>query len=104
MEAAMTTAQVTLTTTEEQSAHHAGVIRLAATLGATSLLIFVLCWLGTFIGSATLVHAYIGLFTTAGPQSVQALAEGAFWSLLFGIVSGGIIATFYNLFAGLDRL
>lgn len=99
----MTTAQIPLTTIEEQSANHAGVLRLAATLGAASLLIFVLCWLGTYIASANLPHAFIGLFTTAGPQSLQALAEGGLWALLFGIVTGGVLAAFYNLFAGLDR-
>lgn len=99
----MPSAQIPLTTIEEQSAYHAGVLHLAATLGAASLLILVLCWLGTFIASANLAHAYIGLFTTADAQSVWALAEGSLWSLLFGIVAGGMIAAFYNLFAGLDR-
>lgn len=98
----MTSAQVPLIA-EGLSARQAGPLRLAATLGAASLLIFVLCWLGTFIASANLAHAYIGLFTTADAQSVRALAEGSLWSLLFGIVTGGMIAAFYNLFAGLDR-
>jgi hypothetical protein len=73
------------------------------TLGAAAWLIFAFCWLGTFIAFFSPTHAYIGLFTDADAQSVQALAEGGLWSLLFGVLSGGVIAAFYNLFAFLDR-
>jgi hypothetical protein len=74
-----------------------------ATLGAASVLIFVVCWLGTFIAFSSPTHAYIGLFTDAEIHSLNALVEGGLWSLLFGALSGGCIAAFYNLFAGLDR-
>jgi hypothetical protein len=36
-------------------------------------------------------------------QSGAALLEGSFWSLLFGGLSGALIAAIYNLFAGLER-
>jgi hypothetical protein len=103
MEAAMATAQIPLTTDERRSTGHIGVLRLAATVGVAAGLIFVLCWLGTFIAFSSPTHAYIGLFTEAETQSVPALIEGSLWSLLFGVLSGGLIATLYNLFAGLDR-
>ena len=103
MEAAMASSQVPLTTTEQRSISHIGVLRLAATAGAAAALIFVLCWLGTFVAFSSPTHAYIGLFTDAETQSIQALVEGGVWSLLFGILSGGLIAALYNLFAGLDR-
>jgi hypothetical protein len=99
----MATSQIPLTTNEERSISHIGVYRLAATLGVAAGFIFVLCWLGTFIAFSSPTHAYIGLFTDAETQSVQALTEGSLWSLLFGILSGGLIAALYNLFAGLDR-
>lgn len=99
----MTIAQIALTTNEERSTSHIGVLRLAAAAGATAAVIFVLCWLGTFIAFLSPTHAYIGLFTDAETQSVQALVEGSVWSLLFGILSGGLIAALFNLFAGLDR-
>lgn len=99
----MATAQVPLTTIEQRSTSHIGVIRLAATIGVGSALIFVFCWLGTFITFGSPTHAYVGLFTLADAQSVQALVEGSIYSLLFGILFGGIIAALYNLFAGLDR-
>lgn len=99
----MATVQAPLTTIEQHFTSHIGVVRLAATIGVGSAVIFVLCWLGTFISFGSPTHAYIGLFTLADTQSVQALAEGTLFSLLFGLLSGAIIAFFYNLFAGLDR-
>ena len=99
----MASSQVPLTTTEQRSISRIGVLRLAATAGAAAALIFVLCWLGTFVAFSSPTHAYIGLFTDAETQSIQALVEGGVWSLLFGILSGGLIAALYNLFAGLDR-
>ena len=99
----MATVQAPLTTSEQRSTSHIGVLRLAATTGVAAGLIFALCWVGTFISFASPTHAYIGLFTHAETQSIQALAEGGVWSLLFGLLSGGLIAAFYNLFAGLDR-
>ena len=99
----MATVQVPLTTIEQHSTSHLGVVRLAATIGVGSAVIFVLCWLGTFIGFSSPTHAYVGLFTLSDEQSVQALVEGSIYSILFGFLSGGIIAALYNLFAGLDR-
>lgn len=90
-------------TNEQPSVSHIGVLRLSATIGVAAGVIFVLCWLGTFIAFSSPTHAYIGLFTNAETQSLGALVEGGLWSSLFGILSGGLIAAIYNLFAGLDR-
>ena len=99
----MATAQVPLTSIEPRSTSRVGVARLAITLATAAGLIFVFCWIGTFITFSSPTHAYIGLFTDAESQSAQALVEGGVWSLLFGLLSGGMIAALYNLFAGLDR-
>ena len=99
----MATVQVPLTTVEQRSTSQIGILRLAATAGGAAGVIFVLCWIGTFISFANPTHAYIGLFTDAETQSVQALVEGGLWSLLFGVLSGALIAALYNLFGGLDR-
>ena len=98
----MATAHVPLTSVK-QGSDQIGVVRLAATTGVTAALIFVLCWTGTFMSFASPTHAYIGLFTDAETQSTQALVEGGLWSLLFGVLTGALIAALYNLFAGLDR-
>lgn len=73
----------------------------AATVGVAASVIFVLCWNGTFLTFASPTHAYIGLFAMEGTQSIQALVEGGAWSLLFGVLSAGLIAALFNLFAGL---
>lgn len=99
----MATAEVQVTTVEQHFVSRIGVARLAAAIGVGSALIFLLCWLGTFISFSSPTHAYISLFTLADPQSAQGLAEGTIFSLLFGFVSGGIIAFCYNMFARLDR-
>lgn len=83
--------------------HRIGVMRLAATLGVGAALIFGLCWLGIFIPLSSPTHAYISLFTTAQSNSVAALFEGSAWSLLFGALTGAVLATIYNLFDRLDR-
>jgi hypothetical protein len=83
--------------------HSLGVVRFAATGGVTAAVIFVLCWIGTFVPFSSPTHAYIGLFTPAEMRSVTALAEGTLWSLLFGTLSGALFAAVYNLFTGLDR-
>lgn len=76
--------------------------RLAATGAVGAALIFILCWLGTFIPFASPTHAFIGLFTQADMQSGMALVEGSVWSFLFGGLSGAVIAAIYNIFAGLE--
>lgn len=83
--------------------HRIGVKRLAATLGVGAALIFVLCWLGTFIPVSSPTHAYISLFTSAQPSSGAAVLEGSVWSFLFGALTGALLAALYNQFARLDR-
>ena len=80
-----------------------GVFHLAATVSVAAAVIFVLCWLGTFVRFTRPAHAYIGLFTLADIRSGVALIEGILSSLLVGGLSGGLVATFYNLFSGLRR-
>lgn len=99
----MATVQVPQSSVQQRPTSHIGILRLAATAGVAAGLVFVLCWMGTFISFASSTHAYIGLFTDAETQSVMALVEGGLWSLLFGVLSGALIAALYNLFAGLDR-
>lgn len=79
------------------------VLRLLVSGAATAALIFIVCWIGTFVPFSSPTHAYIGLFTPADIGSVEALAEGTIWSLLFGALSGGLFALFYNSTAPLAR-
>lgn len=98
----MVTAATTFAGELEQS-RDISVRRLVVASGATAATVFILCWLGTFVPFSSPTHAYIGLFTIAGPSSVQALTEGTLWSLLFGALVGGVFALIYNATAALAR-
>ena len=84
-------------------AHALSVTRLFVAGGLTASLVFVLCWLGTFIPFSSPTHAYVSLFTSAEAISVRALVQGAIWSLLFGALSGAMFALVYNATTPLAR-
>jgi hypothetical protein len=83
--------------------HRIAVLRLALAGAITASLLFLLCWLGTFVPFASPTHAYIGLFTPAEMTSSLALFEGAAWSFVFGGLSGALLAWVYNLLDGIER-
>ena len=88
---------------ERERLHTLSVARLAIAGGLTAGLVFVLCWLGTFIPFSSPTHAYISLFTNADTSSGLALAQGTCWSLLFGGLVGGVFALIYNVTATLEH-
>lgn len=83
--------------------HVLSVTRLIATGGITGAVLFVLCWLGSFVPVSSATHAFISLFTPAEAQSANALAEGTVWSFLFGSLAGGVFAVVYNVCARFGR-
>lgn len=89
--------------TTTYSVHRIGVLRAALTGAISALVVFLLCWLGTFVPFSSPTHSYLGLFTTAEIGSGAALAGGLCWSFLFGALSGAVLATVYNLLGSLDR-
>lgn len=89
--------------TNNAAIHRIGVLRLALTGAITAALVFLLCWLGTFIALSSPTHAYLGLFTLAEVGSGASLVEGLLWSFLFGALSGAVLATVYNLLGALER-
>jgi hypothetical protein len=89
--------------TTSYSVHRIGVLRAALTGAISALVVFLMCWLGTFVPFSSPTHAYLGLFTTAETGSSAALAGGLCWSFLFGALSGAVVATVYNLLDSLDR-
>lgn len=72
------------------------VMRLIVASGVTAAVVFVFCWLGTFVPFSSPTHAYISLFTNADVSSSQALIEGTCWSLLFGALVGAVFGVTYN--------
>jgi hypothetical protein len=79
------------------------VLRLILTGAFVAGLLFILCWIGTFIPFASPTHAYISLFTAAPASSTLALAEGTCWSFAFGAIIGLLIALVYNGLGGIFR-
>ena len=88
---------------EVERADTLNVVRLIIAGGATAAVVFVLCWLGTFIPFSSPTHAYISLFTNADISSGVALVQGTCWSLLFGALVGGVFALIYNATAPFGR-
>lgn len=79
------------------------VLRFAAAVGVALMALFAICWVAIFLPVGNATHAYIGLFTTADPKSGAALAQGLCWSLIFGLIAGGLGAFVYNLFGNAGR-
>ena len=79
-------------------------IRRCALTGAVALAaLFGLCWLGTAAGLTGSSHMFISLFTLAPIASGAAFEIGLCWSLVFGGVSGALIAIVYNASSFLAR-
>ena len=93
----------TRSATERSPEARLSLFRFALTGALTAALLFVLCWLGTFIPFSSPTHAYITLFTPAPMSSTQALVEGSSWSLAFGAVVGAVIAFIHNAVGGFFR-
>jgi hypothetical protein len=83
--------------------HNLDVLRFLAAGGITAAVVFVLCWIGTFLPFSSPSHAYINLFTSANVSSISALVEGTVWSLLFGALAVGLFALVYNAAAIFGR-
>ena len=78
------------------------IARSAATGAATLAVLFLTCWLATLINFAG-SHAFISLFTTAPVGTTAALAIGLCWSLVFGGITGALLAFFYKAFGSVLR-
>lgn len=87
----------------QDNATNISVLRLAAAVGVALMALFAICWIAIFLPVGNATHAYIGLFTTADPRSGAALAQGLCWSLIFGLIAGGLGAFVYNLFGRVGR-
>ena len=73
-------------------------MRSASTGAFSTLLLFVLCWVGALVGlPGVLSHAFIGLFTVEPAGSTSSLLIGGLSAFLSGGLAGAIIAHCYNL-------
>lgn len=71
-----------------------------AIAASVASIVFVLCALvGVLMPNLQATHAWVALFTLAPMTSPQAWLEGIFFSLVFGIVTGSIVAAVHNVAA-----
>lgn len=76
-----------------------GYFHLIAIGAASAVVLYALCWIAAAAGLSAASHLYLALFTTAPLASIAALAQGVCLSMIFGGVTGALIALFENLFA-----
>lgn len=86
---------MTVTDTRPQ-ASRLDIVRCASTGAFTTLLMFLLCWVTTALGTP-LAHSFISLFTVQPVGSTDALWMGGVGAFIFGGVTGGLVAHCYNL-------
>lgn len=95
-----------MSTTDQSVSRHShriSALRLAMT-GALSMGVFyILCWSSAALGILPISHMYLQLFSSAPMSSTAMLAEGASWSVAFGLLAGALSALLYNAFGRLDR-
>lgn len=76
------------------------ILGLAIAVGLALVLLFVLCALvGVLLPDLQVTHAWVALFTLAPVTSPPAWFEGTFFSLIFGIFTGSIVAGVHNAVA-----
>lgn len=72
------------------------IIRLAVIGAIVSTLFFLMCWVAVLLPISRGPHMYLRLFTAADLSSGAALAQGLSWSVVFGALVGGLIASVSN--------
>ena len=92
-------------TTASLSAERTGGLNLVRCTftGAIVLAIqFVLCWAAVFVVPGP-THMFVQIFTAQPMNSLGALFEGLCWSILFGGLTGLLIAIVYNALSPFSR-
>lgn len=86
----------------DQSKLKLGVFRVAVAGAITAAAFFALCWIAALLPIGPASHMYLSLFTSAPGSSVAGLVQGIGWSVVFGLIAGGLFARVYNVLAPLD--
>jgi hypothetical protein len=93
----------TIPETVAPHSHRIAPMRLAVTGALLAGIFYILCWAGAASGVVPVTHMYLNLFSAAPMGSMAMLVEGALWSVLFGLLAGGLMALIYNMLGSLDR-
>lgn len=79
------------------------ILRCTLTGAAVLAIQFAVCWAAAALGFTGGSHMYISIFTVEPVASPAALGVGLFWSLVFGGLTGALVAAIYNGFAIVQR-
>lgn len=69
-------------------------------LSLALIVLFAICALVELLSPGVqITHAWVGLFTLASVNDAQAWLEGIFYSIVMGVIAGGIFAAAHNAVA-----
>lgn len=76
----------------------------AVALSVALIVLFVVCAFAQLVAPGLqAAHAWVGLFTVAPVNSIEAWVEGLAFSLVFGLIAGFVFALTYNTMAAKGR-
>jgi hypothetical protein len=78
-------------------------VRCGLTGAVVLAILFAVCWAAAAAGFINGSHMYVALFTIAPVASSAALVAGLCWSIVFGALTGCLIAITYNALAFVTR-
>lgn len=78
-------------------------MRLALTGAVTLTILFILCWGAAAFWIASPSHMFVALFTLTPVESWYSLCQGIASSLVFGALTGALLAWIYNALAPVGR-
>jgi hypothetical protein len=93
----------TTVTTPGRDVGKLSLLRCALTGAQVLIILFLLCWLGGLFNIPGASHLYLSLFTSVPMVTVGALAYGLISSGIVGLLTGALVAFFYNVFAMVER-
>jgi hypothetical protein len=78
-------------------------MRLALAGAATLTILFILCWGAAVFWIASPSHMFVALFTLTPVETWYSLCEGVLSALVFGALTGALLAWIYNALAPFER-
>lgn len=80
------------------------VTRLAFTGIIVMVILYAACWVAAAFFGLPATHHLLDLFTDSDPTSTAGLSQGLVRALIFGGVTGALVAIVYNLLGFVDDI
>lgn len=78
-------------------------LRLALASAVTLTILFILCWTAAAFWVISPSHMFVALFTLVPVDSWYSLCQGIASALVFGALTGALLAWIYNALAPFER-